>query len=305
MNFFGIDVSKDTLDLCEHGQAQIQKLGNHKSSINDLVKKLVAMDRPRVLLEATGGYERDVLAALSAASIWVCRINPRQVRDFAKSIGQLAKTDKIDATVLAYMLSVLHEKLMPYEAPESWREALGVWVTRRTQVVCALAQQRQQIAHIKLQMLRKIAQKTIKCLMKELSLIDKEIAQQSRAHLLPDEVKLKGTGPVLQAVLITALPELGSFDGRAITKLVGIAPLNCDSGKYSGQRRTWGGRKNVRTALYMAALSAIRWEPVIREFFKKLKAKGKPSKVALVACMRKMLVIMNARQRDYLKTKIA
>lgn len=300
MNHIGIDVSKSHLDVAEYGEKRGKRFPNSKEGIRKLLDWLKQRPDVRVLLEATGNYEEPVLFALCDAGIWVCRINPRQVRDFAKALGRLAKTDQIDAAVLAHMVSAFGATLRPYERLEPWRESLVRWVRRRTQLVAAITAQRQQGQGFADPALSKLIAKTLAALQSELKAVETQIAALSEPHIPKSLKSMKGIASVTQSVLMSQLPELGKVSHPQISKLGGVAPLNCDSGKMQGQRHIWGGRMAVRNALYMATLSAIRWEPTIREFFIRLKAKGKASKVALVACMRKVLVILNARMRDEL-----
>lgn len=298
----GIDVSKPQLDLAVHGHPVAKSFANTAEGIGELITLVSAYPQARVIVEATGGYEQAVLKALSARGVWVCLINPRQARDFAKATGRLAKTDAIDAKALAHMVAVLHEQLRAWVPAQPWRDQLTQWVTRRAQLVATIAQQQQHLANVSDKTLRRLIDKTMRALQSELKALDAAIAKQTRPHLTPALSSLKGIGPVVQAMLLAMLPELGRLNRRQIAKLVGIAPLNCDSGQHQGYRRIWGGRSSIRTGLYMAALSAIRWEPAIRAFFQQLRARGKLGKVAMVACMRKMLVILNARVRQELAT---
>ena len=296
----GIDVSKAWLDVAVHGQLQIRRFPNTGPGIDKLVGWAATQADARVVVEATGGYERAVLQALAQRGIWVCRVNARQARDFAKATGRLAKTDAIDALALAHMVAALHERMRPWVPQEPWRVELAQWVQRRTQVVGLVQQQRQHLDSASDKALRRLMDKTLRALLGELKVLDRAIERQSRPHVTPALSSMKGTGRVFQASTLALLPELGHLDRQQIAKLVGVAPLNCDSGTHQGRRRTWGGRASVRQTLYMAALSAIRWEPAIRAYFNRLKERGKPGKVALVACMRKMLTILNARVRDEL-----
>jgi transposase len=298
----GMDVSKAWLDVAVHGQMQVRRFANTARGIGQLVAWVSTLAQARAVLEATGGYERAVLQALFDAGVWVCRINPRQARDFAKATGRLAKTDAIDALALAHMMAALHERMRPWVPSEPWRVELAQWVQRRTQVVGLIQQQRQHLDTTGDKTLKRLMSKTLRALLGEMKILDRAIERQSQPHITPALRSMKGTGPVFQATTLALLPELGHLDRQQIAKLVGVAPLNCDSGKHQGRRRTWGGRAGVRHALYMAALSAIRWEPIIKSFFQRLRAQGKPGKLALVACMRKMLTILNARVRDELAT---
>ena len=302
----GLDVSKAFLDAVVHGQKRSVRF---KNDANGFIAFLAWLNLElgatykstvRVLVEATGGYEEALLDALVDAQIWVCQINPRQVRDFAKSTGQLAKTDSVDALMLAEMAQLFHPRLRRYKKLEPWRNALQPWVKRRLQVVRMIGAQRAQNRFLQDAQLQKLMNKTVNALQAELKVIERKIAEMSAPHLPAALKSMKGVGPVLQASLMTELPELGTLSPGKIAKLVGVAPLNCDSGTMQGQRHIWGGRARLRMVLYMATLVAIRWEPTIKAFYLRLRAKGKPGKVALVAGMRKMLVILNARMREEL-----
>jgi transposase len=302
----GIDVSKAFLDAVVHGQKRSARFENETNGLVALLAWLKVelgatyKSTARILIEATGGYEQALLDALVDAQIWVCQINPRQVRDFAKSTGQLAKTDNVDALMLAEMVQLFHPRLRRYKKPEAWRKALQAWVKRRLQVIRMIGAQRAQSRFLQDARLQKLMDKTLKAIQAELKVIDIKIAEIS-AEYLPAALKsMKGVGPVLQASLMTELPELGTLSPGKISKLVGVAPLNCDSGTMQGQRHIWGGRARLRMVLYMATLVAIRWEPTIKAFYLRLRSKGKPGKVALVAGMRKMLIILNARMREEL-----
>lgn len=297
----GVDVGKQHLDVAVHGQAQARRFANTRAGIAQLVAWVRARGAGvRVVLEATGGYERAVLAALAQGDGWVCRINPRQARDFAKATGRLAKTDTIDAQALAHLAATLHEQLRAWQPPAPWRAQLDAWIRRRAQVVESIQRERQHRAGVQDRLLQRLLDKTLRALSAELKTLDRTIARQTQEHTSPALRSIKGVGPVVQATLLAQLPELGQLDRRQIAALVGVAPLNRDSGQHRGRRRIVGGRAALRTALYMAALSAIRWEPALRTFFHRLRAAGKPGKVALVACIRKLITVLNARRREEL-----
>jgi transposase len=297
--FVGIDVSKSKLDVAILGMAGARQFANTARGFRSLSAWLKRQRPARVLLEATGGYEQAALDALHGAGLPMVRINPRQARDFAKGTGQLAKTDRLDALVLAKMAATVEAPL--YEPREAWRLRLGQWQQRRGHLLQTLVAEKQRLARIDDVELRRAAQRHVTFLQRELRALDEGIGQQlkARPELVPLR-SLRGAGPVLQATLACELPELGRLDGKAIAKLVGVAPMACDSGQWRGRRLIWGGRAGVRSALYMSALTAMRHEPVIREFYQRLRGRGKAAKVAIVAVMRKMLVILNARMRDEL-----
>lgn len=294
----GIDVSKDRLDVVVHA-GTVKDFANTPAGHRRLLKWLAGQAPRQIVLEATGGYERLLLAALCAAQLPVVRLNPRQARDFAKATGQLAKTDRLDARVLAHMAQVLD--LPAYQAPAPWQQRLRQWTDRRHHLVEMQKAERQRLAALSDPFLRKLAQSHLRQLATQLAQIDRSIAEQvaQQPHLACLRT-LKGAGPQLQATLACHLPELGHLDGKAVAKLAGVAPLACDSGQMRGQRRIWGGRTRVRAALYMAALSAMRHDPHLRPVYQRLRQRGKAAKVAIVAVMRKMLVILNARMRDHL-----
>lgn len=294
----GIDVSKRFLDLARYDQSCVERFANHAHGIAQLVQRVAAWAPSRIVLEATGGYEQPVVDALVKAGLPVCRVNPRQARCFARALGQLAKTDSLDARLLAQMAQDLHHRLPLYRAPATWQATLAAYVTRRAQVVVALQQQTQQLHTLSLSPLQRLARKTALALRKERAALDRQMARLIAPHLTPAWQSIKGLGPVVQATLLAKLPELGQLSRQQIAKLVGVAPLNRDSGTFRGHRAIFGGRAPVRAILYMAALVAVRWEPSFNAFYQALRARGKPAKVALVASMRKLLVVLNARLRD-------
>lgn len=257
-----------------------------------------------VVVEATGGYERGAVCSLQGAEIAVARVNPRQARDFAKSMGVLAKTDQVDARVLRDFAEVLarHASRAKYitRPLEAARQELAELMTRRRQLVDMRVAEHNRLEHAGKSAARSILS-VIKLLDKQLAAIDAHIDDHMDRHFkmqreLLDSVK--GVGPVTILTLTAALPELGRLGRRQIAKLVGVAPLADDSGGRQGKRRTWGGRSGVRAVVYMAAIVAMRHNPVIREFYERLLNAGKPKKVAIVACMRKLLTILNAMLRD-------
>lgn len=298
----GIDVSKQFLDVCLDHQAV--RLANDLQGWSGCVAMLREAGVDLVVIEATGGYERGVLCALQTAGLHVARVNPRQARDFAKSMGVLAKTDEVDARVLRDFANVLarHAQRERYITPmvDERRQELAELMSRRRQLVDMRVAEGNRREHAGKRAARSI-DSVLKTLDKQLQAIDADIDEHMDAHFklqrsLLDSVK--GVGPVTILTLTAALPELGRLDRRAISKLVGVAPLADDSGKRKGKRRVWGGRAEVRAVLYMAALVAIRHNPVIQVFHSRLTAAGKPKKVAIVACMRKLLTIVNAMLRD-------
>ncbi len=298
----GVDVSKEHLDLA--WLEQQLHVSNDAKGWCQAIEQLRLAQVDLVVLEATGGLERGFIAALQEAGIEVARVNPRQARDFAKSMGQLAKTDRVDARVLRDLADVLarHAKRATFLAPasDSEREQLRALMVRRRQLVDMRVAEANRLSMANKRTTRSIMS-VLKLLDKQIDAIDSDIDGHLDHHFkgLRDLLQgAKGVGQVTTGALLSGLPELGQLDRRAICKLVGVAPLASDSGKHRGARRIWGGRADVRTALYMAALSAKRYNPVIKKFWERLIAAGKPKKVALVACMRKLLIILNAMVRD-------
>ena len=298
----GIDVSKQHLDVCLLAEAW--RLDNDARGWDELIAKLKAAGVDLVVVEATGGYERGLVCALQGAGIAVARVNPRQSHDFAKSMGVLAKTDRVDARTLRDFADVLarHADRAKYITPviEAERVRLGALMARRRQLV-----EMRVAEHNRLEL---ADERAVLSITNVLNMLDAEIAalEADIDQLLDEHFKeqrdlldsFKGVGPVTILTLSSALPELGQLKRRQIAKLVGVAPLADDSGSRSGKRRIWGGRAPVRAVIYMAALSAIAHNPAIKVFHSRLIAAGKPKKVAIVACMRKLLTILNAMLRD-------
>ena len=298
----GIDVCKQHLDVCL-GTLE-QRLANDANGWDELTAKLKSAAVDLVALEATGGYERGLVCALQGAGIAVARLNPRQARDFAKSMGVLAKTDQVDARTLRDFADVLarHKDRAKYITPvlDERRREIAELMTRRRQLVDMRVAEGNHLEHAGKSTARSIAS-VLKTLDKQLTAIGSEIDDHMEQHFKEQRTLLdsvKGVGPVTILTLTAALPELGALGRRQISKLVGVAPLAHDSGPRKGKRRIWGGRANVRAVVYMAALVAIRHNPVIKVFHSRLIAAGKPKKVAIVACMRKLLTILNAMLRD-------
>ena len=296
----GIDVSKARLDVALLRAEEGLQFANDAAGIEQLVKHLKTLEIDLVVTEATGGYETAVATALAAAGLRAAVVNPRQVRDFAKATGRLAKTDRIDARVIAAFGEAIEPEIRPL-ADEDARELESLLV-RRSQLVAMKVQESNRLGLTQTAM-RKGIKKHIAWLEKEIDRLDVELTaalRESPAWRAKDELlqSFKGIGPLSSGTLMVGLPELGRLDRRAIAALVGVAPFNNDSGKMRGRRSIYGGRSRVRSMLYMAATSAIRFNPVIREFYHRLTARGKPHKVAMVACMRKMLTILNAMVRQ-------
>lgn len=303
MTAVGIDVGKAALDVAVDGVAGVTRFPNTAAGIGKLVRRLQGLAGPRIVVEATGGYEDALLEACCDAGLWVARINPRQARDFARATGELAKTDAIDARLLCLLSRLFADRLRRYDAPAPWQRELRDWLRRRGQVVTVLQAQKQQSA-LTSASVRKLAARTIAALARELAAIDLAIGQLLKQHTSPALRSSKGLGPIFQATSLALLPELGTLTRQQIAKLVGVAPMNRDSGQTHGKRRIRGGRAPVRVALYMATLSAVRWDPELRAHYQQLRARGKLGKVALVACMRKLLGIVNARRREELRGQL-
>jgi transposase len=294
--FVGIDVSKAQLDVAIRPTGEKQSFANDKLGIKALVKRLAKIGPTLIVLEATGGYERQVTRALVSADLPAVVVNPRQVRDFAKATGQLAKTDSIDAGVLAHFAEVIRPKLRPL--PDAVTVELRALTSRRRQILEMIAAENN-----RLEMTSKAVSKRIdahvRWLKQDLERANQELdraIEQSPIWKENEDVlrSAKGIGPVTSRTLLAELPELGTLNRKQISSLVGLAPFNRDSGSLKGRRSIWGGRAPVRCALYMATLVATRRNSVIRDFYNRLIAKGKLFKVALVACMRKLLTILNS-----------
>ena len=296
--FVGIDVSKGTLDVAFFEGAS-WRFTNDEKGLSALVTQL----RPRpvrlVVLEATGGLEVPVAAALASAKISVAVVNPRQVRDFARATGLLAKTDRLDAQAIARFAEAV--KPDPRPLPDAQAREMNALVTRRQQVTEMMVMETNRLTQA-LPALRPVIQAHIEWLRGQRGELDAQldrIVKESPLWLEQEELyrSMNGIGPVIAHVLIADLPELGTVSNKRISALGGLAPFNRDSGTLRGKRIIWGGRKRVRTALYMGAVSASRSNPVIRPYYLSLLARGKERKVALVACMHKMLIMLNAMAR--------
>ncbi len=302
MTAVGIDVGKASLDLAVNGQAAVTRYPNTRVGITKAVSRLRMLKATRIVVEATGGYEEPLLEACCDGGLWIARVNPRQARDFARATGELAKTDAIDARLLALMAALFADRLRCHVALPPWQRELRGWLRRRSQVVMTLQAQKQQSAMAPREV-RKLMARTIAALVREQAAIDAAISALVKDYATPAVQSSKGLGPMFQATVLALLPELGHLDRRQIAKLVGVAPMNRDSGQGSGKRRIRGGRASVRVALYMATLSAVRWDPMMKAHYLQLRERGKLGKIALVACMRKLLGIVNARRRDELRAE--
>ena len=291
----GVDVSKATLDVAGLSES-IEQFRNEPEAIGVLIARAQAAKATLVVMEASGGYETAGASALGAAGLRVAVVNPRQVRDFAKATGRLAKTDRIDAQVLVEFGHAIDPRITRLDDDQS-RE-LEALLSRRAQLVGMRVQESNRLAQA-LGAMRKHIKSHIGWLDQAIKELDIEITARLRsspAWRAKDELyqSFQGIGRISSGTLMAMLPELGQLDRRKIGALVGVVPFNRDSGTLRGRRSTWGGRAPVRRVLYMAATSAIRCNPVIKDFYEQLKRRGKPHKLALVACMRKILGILNA-----------
>jgi transposase len=300
--FIGIDVSKATLDVHVLPGGEAWSVPNEDAAVRTLVARLAALQATLIVMEATGGLERRVLAALLVAKLPAVAVNPRQVRDFAKATGHLAKTDALDARILALFADRIRPPVRPARDEET--QELDALIVRRRQVVDMITAEKNRLASAPpSKRVISAIRKTISCLQKQLDEIDSDInsaVRGSPAWRKKDDLlqSTPGVGNVLSRTLLAQAPEIGSLTRKQIAALIGLAPLNRDSGTFRGKRCIWGGRAQVRAVLYMATLAAIRFNPVIAAFHARLIAAGKLSMVAIVACMRKLLTILNAMLRS-------
>jgi len=297
--FVGIDVSKETLDVAVLPSGSRKTFRNDDAGCEQLTAWLLDVEPVIVVLEATGGFEMLAASTLSSAGLPVAVVNPRQVRNFAKALGKLAKTDAIDALVIAHFAQAVKPESRPL--PDDQALALKALVTRRRQLIEMLVAEQNRLggAHPRV---KPAIRTSIAWLRAQIEEVDRTIATSITDSPLWREkeellTSVKGVGPVVASSLICLLPELGILNRKQISALVGVCPYNRDSGAYRGTRSIRGGRADIRSILYMAALSATRHNPVIKAFYQRLKQAGKVSKVALVACMRKLLTILNALLR--------
>jgi len=294
--FVGLDVAKDRIEVSVRPTNDRWQADQTDAGIAQLVGRLVALPPTLVVVEATGGYETAVVTALAVAQIPVAVVNPRLVRDFAKALGRLAKTDAIDAAVLALFAERVQPEARPL--PDEAHQELIALVTRRRQLLEMLVAERNRLATAR-RSVRASVQQHVRWLERRIGDADRDLTttiHQSPLWRAKDDLlrSVPGIGPITSRMLIALLPELGLLSRREIASLVGVAPLNRDSGQQRGRRVVWGGRAAVRAPLYMATLVATRRNPVIRTFYQRLRAAGKPPLVALVAAMRKLLTILNA-----------
>lgn len=294
--YVGVDVSQTQLDIAMDGSTEGWSFPNDEQGISRTVDFLQGLHPALVVLEATGGMELAPAAALATAGLPVAVVNPRQIRDFARAIGKLAKTDRLDAQIMA--LFAARVQPTPRPLPDVQAQELSALLARRHQVVEMLTAERNRL-HRSARRVRAQIQAHIDWLQAQLTNLDSDLGHTLRASPIWREKEdllrsAPGVGPVMSLTLLAELPELGTLNRRQIAALVGVAPLNRDSGTLRGKRSIWGGRASVRATLYMAALVASRHNPVLRTFYQRLLAAGKPKKVALTACMRKLLTILNA-----------
>jgi transposase len=305
--FIGIDVSKGRLDVAMHEPATEWQVENHETGIANLIERLRSLQPTLIVLEATGGYELMLVAELAAAQLPVVVTNPRRVRNFARSTGKLAKTDKLDARLLAHFAAAVRPEAR--RLPNEQEEQLTALLTRRRQIVDMLTIEKNR-RHTVRASLRTDLDEHIAWLTDKLAKLDAEIDHFIQGSGLWSEKaavlnSVPGVGRITTSTLLAMLPELGTLNRQEIAALVGVAPLNRDSGRKTGRRHVYGGRAAVRSVLYMAALSAKAHNPTIKTFYEHLLAHGKEKKVALTACMRKLLVILNAMLRSRQTWRVA
>jgi transposase len=297
--YVGIDVAKDWLDVAQRPGGEAWRVSSDETGVAALVERLKDVRPMLVVLEATGGLQIPAVAALAAAGLRTVVVNPRQLRQFAGATGRLAKTDAIDAQVLAQFGEAVRPEVRPL--PDAATRELSALVARRRQLIEMLTAEKNRL-RVATKKVRANIEAHIRWLEGELldlegglgDVIRSSPVWRERDNLLRS---VPGVGPVLSSVLLADLPELGRLNRKEIAALAGVAPLNRDSGQFRGRRTVWGGRSHVRTALYMATLVASRYNPAIKSFYQRLLSVGKPKKVALTACMRKLLTILNAMMR--------
>ncbi len=299
--YVGIDVAKDRLDVHVRPTGESFVVSRDSAGLAMLIERLQTVPPALVVLEATGGFETMVAAAIGAAGLPLAVVNPRQIRDFARATGKLAKTDALDAAAIAHFAEAVRPEARPI--PSEQAQLLGELVARRRQIVEMMTAERNRRRQLASKRLIKSVDRLLAVLQKELSDLEQEIDDNVRGTPAWRENEdllrtVPGVGSTTARTLLAELPELGTLDRKRIAALVGVAPLNRDSGTLRGKRTIWGGRAQVRAALYMAALVASRRNPAIAALYKRLRQAGKPAKVALTACMRKLLTILNAILRD-------
>ena len=299
--YIGIDISQDYIDIAVYPTEQIWRCKNSHGGIAKTVAKLKGLNPKLIVMEATGGLETSLRQALDLAGLTVAVVNPRRIRDFSRSMGILAKTDKIDAKVMAYFAAKIEPT--PHPPQDEASQKLDNLLTRRNQLSDMLTAEKNRLKQSIDKTIQINIQDHITWLEFELKGLDKQLKDSIQQNpLFLEKIKLyksmPGVGDILSYTLLANLSELGGLNQREIASLVGVAPLNRDSGKLRGRRTIWGGRATIRKALYMPAVVAIRYNPVIRDLYQRLLAKGKLKKVALVACMHKMLTILNSMAKN-------
>jgi len=299
--FVGIDVSKATLDVCIEPSGSVMQVAYDETGVEQLVAHLKEINPTLVVVEATGGLEVRIASALAGKGLAVAVVNPRQGRDFAKATGQLAKTDRVDAAVLAAFAKAIRPQVRPLKDEES--RALDDMVNRRRQLIGMRVQESLRLATAASKPLQKSLKKHIAWLDKQIDQADRDLTsrlRESDVWRAKDDLlnSIPGVGPVTRVTMLAKCPELGTLNRRQIAALAGVAPLANDSGKHRGKRSIWGGRAEIRAVLYMAAISAMRCNDAIKAFAERLKKAGKPPKVVIVACMRKLLTIMNSMLKN-------
>lgn len=297
--FIGIDVSKDHLDVAGFPLHQTWQFTNEAAGISKLLEKLIKLSPALIVMEPTGGLEAPVAAEFAAAGLNVAIVNARQIRDYAKATGKLAKTDRLDALIIARFAAAV--KPEPRELPDEQAEEIKEMVSRRRQIIEMITAEKNRLA-IARKFLKPQILEHIQFLKKDLQYLDNDLRKQIETTPMWREKDnllktIPGIGNVISATLLAEMPELGKLNRRQIAALAGVAPFNRDSGLMRGKRTVWGGRAHVRAALYMATLVATRYNCIIRDLYHRLLAHGKAKKVALVACMRKLLIIMNCMLR--------
>jgi transposase len=299
-HFVGIDVSKDTLDVAVLGKRSIEQFANTKKGIAKLVRRMHQLNPKLIVVEATGGYEQALVLALFAADLPVALVSPQRVRQYAKAKGLLAKTDRLDAHILADFGKHIQPRLFVAKSEE--RKRLSGLVARRNQLNTMLQAEKHRLRTSSVEVKNSL-KRVMACLKTEMQELDAQILEFMKTHEdFGEQEKLlrtaKSIGAVTAATLLADLPELGQLDRKQVAALVGVAPMNKDSGKKCGYRKTQGGRPEVRRTLYMSTLSGIQHNPVLKSQYERLVKRGKQKKVAITACMRKMLTILNAMMRD-------
>jgi len=298
--FIGIDVSKDKLDVAVRPTGISMTFSNNEDGMSFLVNFVRSLSPSLIVLEASGGLETASVGALAIESLPVVVINPRQIRDFAKATGKLAKTDAIDACTIARFAELIQPEVRPLKDEEA--QKLTAFNTRRRQVVEMITAEKNRLSSAPIWTQKDIKahitwlEKCLKKVNNDLSnFLKKSPVWKEKNDILRSA---PGVGPVTSTTLLSNLPELGTLDRKKIAALVGVAPLNRDSGLFRGKRNTWGGRRSIRSVLYMSAVTAIRCNPVIKKFYQRLCEAGKPYKVAITACMRKLLIILNTMVKN-------